>query len=127
MLKHAALTTLLVSLAFSVNAKPSAYEQALTCKEDCPYTYELITTPKIKKTITKAFDNSGASIPEWLFSANSVTTPVDSFYQQEVQYINISTCKPRACDSDSLVGYYRPATDSFFGVYTKDYEQTSIE
>ncbi len=59
MLKHVMLTTLLFSLAFSANAKSSAYEQALTCKKgDCPYTYEFITTPKIKKTITNALNNS---------------------------------------------------------------------
>ena len=128
MLKHVVVTTLLIALTLGANAKPNAYQQALSCKEDnCPYTYEFITTPKIKKTIITTFNNSAIRTPVWLFSGNSVTTPIEPIYKKKRRYIKIFTCKPHACNSDYLEGYYELSTNSFVGVYTEDHNETRIE
>lgn len=123
-----AVTTMLMSLAFVANAKPSAYQQALTCKADnCPYTYEFIKTPRVKKTVITAFNNSGISTPAWLFSSNSVTVPTEPVYKKKLRYMKIFTCKPHFCGSDYLEGYYELSTNSFVGVYTEDNNQMRVE
>ena len=128
MYKGILLITSMISLPFVANAKPNAYQQALTCKADnCPYTYDIITTPKVKKTMITAFNNSGISTPAWLFSSNSVTTPTEPVYEKKARYMKVFTCKPHACNSDNLEGYYNSSTNTFFGVYTEDDNKMRIE
>lgn len=110
-------------LAFSTNsnAKPTVYQQALNCKPDnCPTSTNFVMTPKVKKVIIKAFEESGANIPPWLFSGNSVSTPTERVRMQNLTYIKISICKPHDCGFDNLEGYYNPKANSFVGVYEKN-------
>ena len=127
MLKNMIVITSLISVAFVATAKPSPYQEALTCKDDCPYTYEFIKTPQVKKTITAAFKHSGISTPLWLFSGNSVTAPVEPSYEKKARVIKVFTCKPHNCDTDNLEGYYKPSNNSFVGVYTEDGYEISVE
>ena len=117
----------LTSVAFVAYAKPSSYQQALTCKDDCPYTYEFIRTPQTKKKIITAFSNSGISTPAWLFSGNSVTSPIEPVYKKRERYVKIFTCKPHNCDTDNLEGYYKLSNHSFIGLYTEGGYQMRIE
>lgn len=131
MIKHIAILASLFSLPFAAQAAqavPNAYQQAITCKDNnCPYTYEFISTPKVKKSIQQAFHNSKAQVPSWLFSANSVTVPVVPTIINGNKAIKIDSCKPHDCASDNVVGYYDTKTKKFSGTYTMNGKKIVIQ
>jgi hypothetical protein len=118
----------LSSLSIFANAAPNVMQKALKCKgQSCPYSYDFIIQPKVKKTIISSFNRSGFRTPSWLFSANSVTVPIERIVQNGYHYIKIDTCKPHFCNSDRLDGYYNVELNDFSGIYSEDGNEVRIE
>lgn len=126
MLKSLVLGMIFMSVPFIASAEPSAYQQALTCKDECPYTNEFIRTPQVQKVIIETFNNSGIKAPKWLISGSSVTTPVEPLYYKNKRYIKIFACKPHNCNTDNIEGYYSLSNHSFGGTYTEENYEMNI-